>query len=660
MRNFALSFAILGSLLASIYLFRKESTPITAKSSPVVTDGQPAITGKVSTTVGNIRPRRRHENDMDFSKYNPFYWQGRLTSFKVEDFTSKGENLMVFTLYNEWPQDYIPTRGPDFSAIYTGDPNHGTELYRSKFLINDRMQMLDDHKTFQATIRPADHGLKRGDVLVFEFRFFFSESNPDWQHQRATNGHNISAYYSEFLRVVIGESGLVIDDPERTNVLPSQLRYAGGKTTSPTTRVEPWKGLEQMATNILPANAQAFLFGRTWTHTNFSTGEHVGELSDDKPSIFFEGDRAYRAGYQATAYNVHDCVACHEQNGSKLLPAVGEPVHTTVLRTALQGSLAKHPSFGGQVQTQGPDAEGTVRIKEWKTKVETLAGGETVELRWPIWSLETGRNRDGLLISPRRPLSFVGLGLLDAIPESQIRTWARDNGGTLSTIDGKVGRFGHRAEQPTLMSQILSALNTDLGVMSESSPHIDGIGAKPGKGKLFDAAMNDVESYISLLAVPPRMNPEGQAVQRGDILFRSIGCASCHVPSVTTGESKFAELSGQEIQPFTDLLLHDMGDGLKDDISSKWRTAPLWGFAIKRASTDARTNQFQPGNINILWKDSWNAVKGNRIEMLHDGRARSLKEAILWHGGAAEDSKNAFKNLSRDDREDVISFLEDL
>lgn len=653
----------LSGLFFIIYAWKNDTANITARSSPVSTSGEPALSGQVSTTIGNVRPRRRHENDMDFSKYNPFYWEGRLTSFRLDDFTSKGENRLEFTLYNEWPQDYIPTRGPDFSAVYTGDPSHGTELYRSKFAINDRMQMLDDHRTFRAVITPeafAAHGLKRGDVLVFEFRFFFSESNPDWQRQKAINPHNISAYYSEFFRVVIGQPGLVIDDPDHVNRLPDPRRYAGGKTTSPTTRVEPWKGLEQMATNMLPANAQAFLFGRTWTHTNFSTGEHVGELSDDKPSIFSEGDRAYRAGYQASAYNVHDCVACHEQNGSKLLPSVGEPVHTTVLRTALQGSLAKHPSFGGQVQTQGADAEGTVRIARWNTKTETLAGGELVELRWPEWQLDTNRNRDGLLLSPRRPLAFVGLGLLDAIPEAQIRTWASGNGGTISTVNGKIGRFGHRAEQPTLKSQILSALNTDLGVMSESSPYIDGVGAKAGKGKLFDPAMDDVEKYISLLATPPRLRPNNASVERGDLLFRLIGCASCHIPSAVTGPSKFDELSGQEIQAFTDLLLHDMGDGLKDDVSTKWRTAPLWGYRIKQATTDARTGQFQPGNINILWQDTWNAVRGNRIEMLHDGRARNLKEAILWHGGAAEESKKQFKNLGPTEREDLINFLEDL
>lgn len=660
---FVLAMIVSTFYLAAMVFISPKGKPPSALTSPIQSVGTPAITGQVSITEGNVRPRRRHENDMDFSKYNPFYWEGRLTSFKLEDYTSKGENKMVFTLYNEFPQDYIPTRGPDFSAVYTGNPNADTELYRSKFAINERMQMLDDHRTFQFIITPqqfAQHGLKMGDVLTFEFRFFFSESYSKWAEQKQINPHNISAYYSEFFRVIIGEKGLIIDNPTNPLLPPDPLRYSGGKTTAPTVRVEPWKALEQMATNMLPANAQAFLFGRTWTHTNFSTGEHVGELSDDKPSIFSEGDRAYRAGYQASAYNVHDCVACHEQNGSALLPAPGQPIHTTVIRTAQAGSLGKHPSFGGQIQTQGSDEEGTVKISRWETKTETLAGGEQVELRWPVWDIQTSRSKDGLLTSPRRPLPFIGLGLLEAIPESQIRAWAADNGGTVSTLNGKVGRFGHRAEQPTLKSQILSALNTDLGVMSEASPYIDGVGAKAGKGKLFDPAMNDVETYLALLAVPARLAPGDQNVSRGSLIFSRIGCAKCHIPSVKTGSHRFEELANQEIQPFTDLLLHDMGDGLKDQISTKWRTAPLWGFSAKRASTDARVNEFRPGDINILWRDTWNAVKGNRIEMLHDGRARNLKEAILWHGGSAESSKQAFKDLPQSEREDLIKFLEDL
>ena len=639
--------------------------PIIARSSPVSSSGGlPEISGKPSVTTGSIRVRRRHENDMDFSKYNPFYWEGRQGSFKVEDYTSKGENRIEFTLYFEWPQDYIPTRGPDFSAIYVGDPSSATEHLRSKFAINARMRHVRDNRVFAWTISDGDfrafaNELQRGKVLTIEFRSFMSESFSEWQKQKARNPNNISSYYSEFFRIKIGEPGLIIDNPDKPNVEPSPKRYAGGQTTTPTTRVEPWKALEQQALNIKPEHSQAFMFGRTWSHTNFSTGEHSGEDSDDKPSVFFEGDRAFRAGFQANAYNSQTCVSCHEQNGSKLLPPVGQPVHTTILRTA------GHPSFGQQLQTEGPGSEGTARIKEWKTKVETLSEGERVELRYPVWEVSSSRSTADLHFSPRRPLPWVGLGLLEAIPSDTIKAWAKENGGKISDDGGKIGRFGHKAERGSLRDQILSALNIDLGVKSDSSQFSDCVtNCKGGKGNLFDPAMNDVETYISLLDVPPRLHPEDQEVARGDITFRRIGCASCHVPDVTTGSSKFPELANQSIQPFTDLLLHDMGEGLEDSIPDSrkrlWRTTPLWGFAAKRASSDGRTNQFRPGDVSILWENTWKAAEQNKIEMLHDGRARTLSEAILWHGGEANASKEAFRALSKLERKDLLKFLEDI
>ncbi len=639
-------------------------------ASPIIKAPQEP-SGVISVTEGAIRWRRRHFNDFDFGKYNPFYWQGRLSEFTVKDYTSQGKKRLEVELRTESPQDYIPTRGPDFSAVYTGDPESPTEHLRSKFLFNIRMNHVRDFKVFSAVLdegafNAAGEAMLPGKILTIEFRSFMNESDPQWKVQKAKNPNNISSYYSEFIRIKLGEPGLVIDNPFKPNGEAPIERYSFGKTTTATTKAEPWRALGQMATNIEPKNAQAFMFGRAWIHTNFQTGEHVTESSDDKPSVFFDSDRIYRAGYQGTAYNVSSCISCHENNGSALLPPDGQPINTTIARTVdtRMGGTSQHPAFGQQLQTQGENAEGTLKIKGWDITRETLNGGEVVELRKPRWDIQTGKDKSFLGFSPRRPLPFIGLGLLEAIPEATIRGWAADNGGRISLDNGKIGRFGHKAERATILDQISSAMNTDLGVSTEIAQRLDCNGCRFGKGNLFKPALTDIDIYLKLLGGPPRLNPEDASVKRGRLVFSKINCINCHIPNAKTGPSQFLELANQDIQPFSDLLLHDMGDSLKDEtgngLAKLWRTAPLWGFRAKRASTDSRGDQFRPGDVSVMWKDTWKAVEGNRVELLHDSRARSLWEAVLWHGGEAQASRDAFKALPREEREDLKSFLEDI
>lgn len=640
--------------------------------SPVVTVGTPSLSGKVSVTEGTLRMRRRHENDMDFSKFNPFYWQGRGGRYRIEDFTSTGLKRLQVTLESEWPQRYIPTAGPDFSAVYTGDPLSPTEHLRSKFLFNIRMNHVRDFKVFTATLdegafNAAGEAMLPGKILTMEFRFFLNEDNPDFKAQKSFNPHTLSAYYTEFVRIKLGEPGLVIDNPWKPNAEAPKGRYAGGGTTTPTARVEPWRALGQMAFNMRPENAQAFLFGRAWFHTDFQTGQHVTEDSDDKPSVFFEGDKNFRAGYQSSAFNARSCVECHHNNGISLLPNVGSMVTTTVIRTAdlRSGGTSRHPSFQSQVQPLGSNSEGSVQLVRYDSHTEKLADGTVVELKKPVFQVNTSLDKSNLGTSVRRVLPIVGMGLLEAIPESQIRAWAAQNGGTVSMDAGRVGRFGHKAERGSVRDQIASAMNIDLGVKLENSQYQDcSNGCRAGKGNLFSPALNDLETYVQLLGVPPRMNPDDPAIKRGALVFGKLGCNSCHIPSVVTGNHKFAELSAQPIQPFTDLLLHDMGEGLEDQIPNglqrKWRTTPLWANKNVKHSTDSRTQQFRPGDVSILWTTAWFAAEKNPTCFLHDCRARTYEEAILWHGGEAEDEKQSFKNASAQERDDLFQFLRDL
>jgi CxxC motif-containing protein (DUF1111 family) len=580
---------------------------------------------------------------MDFSKYNPFYWEGRRAWFKVEDYTPRGEKRMVFTLRTEWPQDYIPTRGSDFSAIYKGDPL-GDESGRSKFAINTRMKHLGGFTHFEQELgelsfhqNPDD--LKIGKQLTFEFRFFNSESHPGWAKQKKHNPHNLFAYYSEFFRIKIGEPGLLIDNFESPDEVASPKRYAGGRTTVPTVRVEPWAALQQHALNLKPGNAQAFLNGRTWFHTDMVSGKHLSDPSDDKPSFFFDEMQAARKGLAGSAYNTRSCNSCHVHNAGAQLPPMGDPIHTTLLR--LTNPKSRH---GSQLQTDGDDREGTLTIARYETREVKLADGTVIELSRPIFHVD-GRPATG--ISPRTPPAIIGAGLLEAVPDETILALDKASSGEPRRLGNKIGRFGWKADQPTVNDQNLSALREDMGVE-----------------KLEPTALSELEAYVSLLGVPPRANPGAPEVVSGEKVFHSLNCQQCHTPTLRTGTSKFPELSNQTIQPFTDLLLHDMGEGLGDDgpspLARKWRTAPLWALKNKRHAADDQVGKFGPGDIRVTYRDTRVIAEKNPVQLLHDGRARSLSEAILWHGGEAEKSVKAYKALSKKDRIALEAFLWDL
>jgi CxxC motif-containing protein (DUF1111 family) len=232
---------------------------------------------------------------------------------------------------------------------------------------------------------------------------------------------------------------------------------------------------------------------------------------------------------------------------------------------------------------------------------------------------------------------MIGLGLLEAVPDSTLQDLAAQNKGTLRTWNGKPGRFGWKADKVSLVDQIAEALRSDMGVLSKERSELDCISpCQRGKDFLPDQALTDMESYVALLGVPPRMRPADPVVQRGEKIFDRLNCTSCHVKALKTGPSRFPELAYQDIQPFTDLLLHDMGPDLADDtpgnLGRMWRTAPLWGLKNVRHATDSHRMEFPPGNIALLWQDAHRTADRNRVQWLHDGRAASLMEAILWHG----------------------------
>lgn len=380
-------------------------------------------------------------------------------------------------------------------------------------------------------------------------------------------------------------------------------------------------------------------------------------------------------------YNARSCQLCHIRDGRGHPPEepgdVSMAMRVSVaadnpLTAAIPGFYATqpHPVYGGQIQDlslpgKAPEARVSVTYEDIPVP---LQGGETVMLRKPTYDLDTlGYGAlDGAMLSPRIAPQMIGLGLLEAIPAQDILAHADETDADGDGISGKpqivwsleydqpmLGRFGHKAVMPTIRQQSADAAVHDIGISSPlmqnawgdcTAQQPDCRNAVHGDRderihEIDDKGLDLLVFYSRNLAVPARRDVDDPAVLRGKKLFQEIGCASCHVPKFVTHR-----LDGQDPQsfqliwPYSDLLLHDMGEGLADNRpvaradGREWRTAPLWGIGLTKQVSGQET-------------------------YLHDGRARSLLEAILWHGGEAQPHRDAVVSLSPEDREELLKFL---
>lgn len=365
-------------------------------------------------------------------------------------------------------------------------------------------------------------------------------------------------------------------------------------------------------------------------------------------------------------FNARSCSGCHFKDGRGRPPEPGEPPRSMILRLSVRGpnGLEQHPIYGDQIQTDalpGVPAEARVEL-QYEERSGRYPDGEPFSLRVPRYRLRDGAYgalAPELLLSPRVAPAAIGLGLLEAVPDAELLRREdpadRDGDGIsgraqrVPELGGqRVGRFGWKAEKASLRAQVAGAFAADMGITSELVPHENhsaaqlAAAAQPSGGtpELSSATLNDVVLYMRSLAVPAARS----AAQResGHTCFERAGCAACHVPSLRTGTvPDLPELAGVSFAPFTDLLLHDLGEELSDRrpshaaSGSEWRTAPLWG-------------------IGLIAK-----VNGHQL-LLHDGRARGVAEAILHHAGEAEASKRAFMALTRQERAELVSFVESL
>jgi CxxC motif-containing protein (DUF1111 family) len=391
-------------------------------------------------------------------------------------------------------------------------------------------------------------------------------------------------------------------------------------------------------------------------------------------------------------FNSRGCQNCHLKDGRGHPPLssdVPDDTGSMLIRLSVppktdaeKAMLAAHkensipdPVYGGQLQDfaiQGFEAEGKAKI-DYEEKPVTLAGGETVSLRAPTYKivdLAYGPMSPDIMISPRVAPPMIGLGLIDAVPEEQILAHADPDDADGDGISGKpnyvwsrknnkemLGRYGWKASVPTIADQAAAAFSGDIGLSTTLHPGGSGdctekqqacLDAPSGDSPQYqnvevgDELFKLVTFYSENLAVPKRRNPDDPEVLKGKALFYKIGCVSCHQPKFMTGEDPDnPHLSHQLIYPYTDMLLHDMGEGLADNrpdgeaSGTEWRTAPLWGIGLTKT------------------------VSGHTL-FLHDGRARNLTEAILWHGGEAQKARDAFAKLPKEDRDRLLAFVNSL
>ena len=372
-------------------------------------------------------------------------------------------------------------------------------------------------------------------------------------------------------------------------------------------------------------------------------------------------------------YNRPACISCHPRNGRGEAPTLQyEAMRSMLVRLSIPGKDAHggprpEPVYGDQLNEfgiPGVPGEGEAFL-EWETHRERLADGAEIELRAPkihFRRLTYGALRPGLMTSARVAPPIFGLGLLEAVPEADILAIAKAQKAARQGVVGQpnyvwdaaqqrqtLGRFGWKANQPTVRQQIAGALVGDMGITTELSPELNCPPAqtacaaiKETHPELSASDLDEMALYHYILAVPNPRHQDKPQVQRGKALFAAARCASCHQPELKTGEfPAFPALAGQIIHPYTDLLLHDMGQGLADgrpDYQAngrQWRTPPLWGIGLTQT------------------------VNGHS-QLLHDGRARNFLEAILWHDGEARKSRESVRRMSAAEREALLAFLEAL
>lgn len=435
---------------------------------------------------------------------------------------------------------------------------------------------------------------------------------------------------------------------------------------------EPDEELSAGATTVFETNRRAFSLPAANMSLDKRGDFAVGHSFFNMPWVEAPASTKVRDGL-GPHFIGRSCTACHTHDGRGAPPGPGEQPMGLLLRLSVPGKTsngapAREPSYGGQFNNNavsGVKPEGKVEIS-YEEMPGKFADGEVFNLRKPTYKftdLAYGPMDERTMVSPRIAQQIIGMGLLEAIPEKDILSRADPDDKNGDGISGRpnwvwdavekkraLGRFGWKANAPTVAHQTAEAANSDIGITSKYFPNEECMPAQKdcqqaergGDPEINEKNLGKLIFYTATTAVPARRDVDKPQVLNGKRLFHQAQCVACHVPKQVTGKlAGYPELSNQTIRPYTDLLLHDMGPGLADGRpdfeanGNEWRTPPLWGIGL-----------FETVNGHTTY--------------LHDGRARNLQEAVLWHGGEAEPAKQRFVNMSKEEREALIAFLKSL
>ncbi len=405
---------------------------------------------------------------------------------------------------------------------------------------------------------------------------------------------------------------------------------------------------------------------------NFSFG--VGNAMFDQSWVSSPASTTSRDGL-GPLFNAHACSNCHAKDGR------GKPILNNnansrgfLLRLSTGNNFTNGPTpvpnYGGQLQDRAINTfnnEGNINVS-FEIINGTYQDGTPYELRKPIYTITNTNYGDlnNVKKSPRIGQQVMGLGFIDALSEASILANADANDLNNDGISGKanyvwnakqkkltIGKFGWKANQPTLAQQIAGAFNGDMGLTTDIFPEENcpsGIDCDDKPNGVNDGDISEVPPiqfnriliYQTALTVPIRRNFKSIKVLKGKKIFKDLNCVKCHVNNFTTSDYEFMpQLGNINIKPYSDFLLHDMGkdlaDGRGDFLANgnEWRTQPLWGLGLIET-------------VN------------NHTFLLHDGRARNIEEAILWHGGEAEQSKHKFMSINKEKRQQLLAFLNSL
>ena len=420
--------------------------------------------------------------------------------------------------------------------------------------------------------------------------------------------------------------------------------------------------------------------------TNRNAFSEPGPLNAKERRVFFFGNRLFNTNWTTApgsvkafdglgpVFNRVSCSACHTRDGRGRAPMNDETgFDSMLLRVSVPGKAADggpnpHPAYGDQINDQailGVPPEMRIHIS-WETVSGKYDDGTSYELKKPVFTFSGfafGPLGPQAMISPRVASQVIGLGLLDAVYDNDILKRAdpddKDGDGISGRanwvpdpVTGKLalGRFGWKANQPSVLAQDAAAAFGDMGLTTTLHPEQNCMPSQTacraaphgGEPEISDVFLEKLVFYSKTLAVPARRDPESAQIIAGSKLFASAGCAACHTPTMTTGhKADPISLANQTFHPFTDLLLHDMGpelaDGRPDYLATgnEWRTPPLWGIGLI-----SQVNDHQ--------------------QLLHDGRANGVAEAILWHGGEAAAARDRFKALGARERADLVAYVNSL